>query len=468
MSRPREGPRARLIKAGWRGENLYLDFDRLPWYGLDPVTQRGVFEALMMTISSFGGFSRVRTYVRGEPVPAPSVTGSNDSVRAPSYLIRLPYINGFPIARETAKIEGSGRESKSGCLGGAAERHPGSGVQGGERAGTEKPLSQIEIAAVGDIMLGRKIGRLMAERGLDYPFDATRSLIQGAGIAFGNLECSLSSKGSPIPGKGIWLRGSPSSIRPLSRSGFDVLSLANNHILDYDTPALMETLDVLDEAGILAVGAGRDIYEARLPAWVEVEGFVFAFLGYTRYSDIYWDPSYKRTFEAAANKPGVAPLKEEMMVEDVSSVRDEADVVVVSLHWGEEGENVPRKEQRDLAMELTEAGADLILGHHPHVVQGVERTGDGAVVYSMGNFVYDQRREKQVESMMARATFVSGESGGGVFERLEILPLKITEGQPHPVEGSDLSRLLASFRGYSAILGTDLKVEDDRLVLEIP
>jgi hypothetical protein len=177
------------------------------------------------------------------------------------------------------------------------------------------------------------------------------------------------------------MRGAPEYADVLARTGFRVLSFAGNHTMDYGWQAVQETMHRLAAVGVLTVGAGVDLAAARKPVVVEVRGLSIAVLSYCSVN--VGVPLY-----AAEDRPGVAYADPEWIKEDVIKARRDSDIVIVCLHWGDEFVGFPRPEQREMAREILEAGAHLVLGHHPHVLQGIERIGKGVAAYSLGNFVF--------------------------------------------------------------------------------
>jgi len=231
--------------------------------------------------------------------------------------------------------------------------------------------------------------------------------LKGADITWCNLESPLGTSGSPLPGKIIWFRARPDTVQCLEQAGVDVVSLANNHILDYDSPCLIETLEILESRGISYCGAGRDMDAARTPAVLEAGGLKIAFLAYTEYAHpgLFWDTSYPRTFMAGDGVPGCAPLDMEMVAEDIARARAEADLVVVGYHWGREDVAYPTayhpwNDLEEIARRTIDLGACLVLGTHPHAVQGYEVRANGLIAYSLGNFVTDQIEATQKEGVI--------------------------------------------------------------------
>jgi len=234
----------------------------------------------------------------------------------------------------------------------------------------------ITLSAVGDIILSGKV-TVDPDRA-DVLFDDVRHLLSGTDVAIGNLEGPLSARGEPfVPGKEFNFRASPGYAACLSRAGIDIVSLANNHILDYGVVGLYDTMDALAGHGIAYVGAGKDFDQACKPLVRVVEGVKLGFLAFTY------------AFPARTRRPGCCPCDLDLIRRLVSSLRQSVDVVVVSIHDGIEYVDYPTRYMMSLCRGAAEAGATVVLGHHPHVVQGLERHNDALIAYSLGNFVSD-------------------------------------------------------------------------------
>jgi poly-gamma-glutamate synthesis protein (capsule biosynthesis protein) len=302
----------------------------------------------------------------------------------------------------------------------------------------------VVVAAVGDIMLARGVGRLIARHGAHYPFDLVRDRVTAADVAFANLESPIGTGGQPLPGKVIWFRAEPAVMAGLAASGFDVLTLANNHILDYDSELLLETLALLEAANLAYTGAGADIHEALRPAIVRAGELTLAFLGFSDFAHIFWSHAYPRTFLATEELPGVAPADVPVFSRAIARARQEADFVIAAFHWGEEYVNYPTDRQRELGRRAVEAGADLVLGSHPHAVQGFEIRGRSLVAYSLGNFIMDQRRPITTESMILEIELLP--SG---IRQIRVTPVLIEEFRPRILEGMAAEAALAKLRRIS-------------------
>ncbi len=237
---------------------------------------------------------------------------------------------------------------------------------------------------VGDVMLARGV-EFYTEReaGGDFrfPFARASSTLRAADLTVGNLEHPVSARGKN-QGSQYSLRAKPEALAGLADAGFDVVSLANNHIWDWGTDALSDTFLHLDAAGIRFVGAGMNESEANRPLIMELKGNSIVFVG--------WTNLYPEGLEAKGDEPGISRFREDEAAAQVSNLAATNDIVVVLIHFGDEYKTNANEVQKKIARALVDAGADLVVGHHPHVVEEVERYREGWIAYSLGNFVFDQ------------------------------------------------------------------------------
>ncbi len=234
-------------------------------------------------------------------------------------------------------------------------------------------------------MLGRTIGDLITTEGAEAPFQYTADVLKSADITIGNLECPITSTGMAAD-KTYTFMAPPAAAESLSFAGFDLVSLANNHVLDYGITGLQSTLDHLSAEGILSAGAGIDAANAYAPVYVESQGLLLAFLAYVDVPTTDYD--YK-AWTAGENKPGVAWVNPDRMAADIQEAKTKADLVIILMHNGYEIVQKVSEDQQIQARLAIESGADLVIGSHPHVLQRVETYQEGLIVYSMGNFVFD-------------------------------------------------------------------------------
>jgi len=237
--------------------------------------------------------------------------------------------------------------------------------------------------AVGDVMLGREVGRRIDEEGPEWVFSEVKHLLEKADLVIGNLECPIiDNQNLPSSRAKVPLRASRESIKALQLGNFSIMTIGNNHILDFGEEGLSNTLNVLKSDQIHHVGAGRNISEARRPLKLGIKGLRLGFL------------SYSSSYNANKATPGTAPLDPRSIKKDISELKKDSDIIIVSLHHGVEYADYPTPGFIKLARELIDSGARVVLGHHPHVLQGVEEYKNGIIAYSLGNFVFDLADEK--------------------------------------------------------------------------
>jgi poly-gamma-glutamate capsule biosynthesis protein CapA/YwtB (metallophosphatase superfamily) len=311
------------------------------------------------------------------------------------------------------------------------------------RIRSERPVPEVTtLAAVGDIMLGRRVGA--RHRGdLAAPLRPFAKRLAAAEITVGNFESTLSTAGSPTQG-GDSFAASPRVIPGLRAAGFDLLSLANNHVGDYGDRALRQTLDRFDSARIDTVGAGRSRAAARRPVVIERDGVRVGFIAVDSIGET---PAATRS-RAGTNRlnmpPRTGPLDRSALrriSSDIRALNQRADVVVVMTHWGTQYTHRPESSQRVAARAFADAGADLVIGGHPHWVQGWEMAGSGVVVHSLGNFVFDM----DFQTKTREGIFTEIVLWGGRVKAVEPVPYVIDDPfTPRPVRGSRAQGILAN------------------------
>lgn len=238
---------------------------------------------------------------------------------------------------------------------------------------------EVRLLFVGDVMLDDGPGRVIAGGG--DPFAAFADLFAAADLRIGNLECPIATGGAALDNKIATFRAHPRVAAALS-GRFDAMSVANNHSGDYGREAFVETLAFLDLAGIGAFGGGHNLSEAHAPHIVERNGLRIALLGFNEFKP--------RSFEAGPDWPGIAWSEDSHVVRDIRAARAAgADVVIPFMHWGWERERQPSARQQQLARLMIDAGADAVVGTHPHVTQTTETYRGKPIIYSLGNFLFD-------------------------------------------------------------------------------
>ncbi len=283
-----------------------------------------------------------------------------------------------------------------------------------ERQSANSP--KVAFLAVGDIMLSREVGEKIVKYGPYYPFNQIQSFLTQESLVFGNLECPISLRGTRSPLSQSNFRANTVAVEGLARAGFKVLSLANNHIYDYGGVAVEDTIKHLKEKDIYTIGMGRSFEEARTPVIISMANIKLAFLAYTSAYNA-TDPKHEYM---------APPINLRWIEDDIHKAKSKANVCIVSLHFGYENVGYPSPECRQQARQIIEYGADLVLGHHPHVIQGLEFYKGGVIAYSLGNFVFDNLNKWKRESFILRPIFdING------IQKIELLPIWINnEYQP--------------------------------------
>jgi gamma-polyglutamate biosynthesis protein CapA len=282
----------------------------------------------------------------------------------------------------------------------------------------------ISMTLVGDIMMGRNIENVIKEHGEQYLFRYMESYLKNADYVSGNFEHPVlieEEQNYEKADKYIHLSTNKEAVQAVKDAGFTVMNLANNHMMDYSEKGLNDTVNIFREKELSFVGAGENMQQAKNIVYNDVNGIRVATLGFT---DAYVDG-----FIVEENQPGVLSMNPDMLFNQIidakNSKRGNADLVVVHAHWGQEYDDEPSPRQQELGRAMVEAGADIIVGHHPHVLQSFEVYKDGIIFYSLGNFIFDQGWTRTKDSALVQ--YHLDTSGTAT---VDIVPLQIYEGTP--------------------------------------
>lgn len=310
---------------------------------------------------------------------------------------------------------------------------------------------EIIVTAVGDIMLAGRWAPVLRQKGYDHPFAGVKTVLATSDINLANLESPIAAGGTEFSGKKFRFRAEPRVAQAIRAAGFNLVTLANNHSMDFGGEALAETLRHLGDNGIAWIGAGENLSEARKMRLYTVKGKKIAFLGYSLTQPI--------EFFAGQNRPGTAPGYEKLVTADVSDARRQADYVIVSFHWGTEASNTVQAYQRTAAHKAIDAGADVVIGHHPHVLQGIERYKNGIVFYSLGNFAFASTSTVADVSAMVRLKLADNR------REAEIVPLDVLHRrvgfQPRLLTGAKGAAVIQKLNGLSKPFKTEIQTKDD-------
>lgn len=290
----------------------------------------------------------------------------------------------------------------------------------------------LRVAAVGDVMLDREVGRHFRASPSDFAMPDIRAELSGANLVLANLENPVAAGGRPDPlqDPNVTFRAAPESLAVLTGIGVNVVSLGNNHMLDYGDEALVETLEHLDAAGIGRVGAGRDYREANAPLLLELAGRRVAVLSHGFVYSV-------NTRMATRARPGIADHRIERILPRIRRLAASGHDVVVAVHWGFEYRFFPLPYQMRQARRMIDAGARLVLGHGPHYPQGIETYRGREIVYSLGNFIFDEPYKFAKRSFIYRADI---DPSGGVRNR-HIVAVHLPNHVPQVVGDAEKGRL---------------------------
>jgi len=363
---------------------------------------------------------------------------------------------------------------------------------------------RVTVVLTGDLMLNRPIsgGRTASA--------ALWSLFAGADLVFVNLECPLTARVAPAD-KVVAFRSDPALAADLREAGVDVATLANNHMFDQGPDGMFDTIAALREAGVAPVGAGASLPEALAPAVLEAGGMKVAFVGVATtlpvgsaaapdrpgLAPVRVTTSYVADAAGLDETPGIAPFVEtrawpgdvEAAAAAVMAAKRTADACIVGIHWGVPNGWVAQFQdplatyQRPLAAVLVRAGADVVVGHHPHVLHGIEVIDGRPVFHSLGNFLFHTlrvgaqpalrrpdppyswrslRSRVNLDSAVAVVTLAAGAAGVEVAD-VEIVPVLINDaGDPELAAGDDAARILATLNDLSAPLGARIAADGGR------
>jgi len=276
--------------------------------------------------------------------------------------------------------------------------------------------SRVTFSAVGDILLDRGIRRAINDNTIDYPFELVKPYISEHDLAFCNLECPVSTRGYST-GKIYCFRADTSFFKGVRDAGFNIYSLANNHIIDWGQEACLDTRDLIETQNLHAIGAGEDQETAQKPLLLTKHGLRFAIFAYLG------DPLKGVVW--SEKRPGPAQAGIDEICDAIQCFRDSVDFILISIHWGTEYIHTPTKAQISWAHAMVDAGADLIIGHHPHVLQSIEVYHDRVILYSLGNFVFDQHKTYQRQTGIFSCIFKPG-----CIDSASFTPCYISEYRP--------------------------------------
>jgi poly-gamma-glutamate synthesis protein (capsule biosynthesis protein) len=327
--------------------------------------------------------------------------------------------------------------------------------------GEKEKSEKIILVFTGDNLLAGRMQGYIKKYGPDYPYEKVKDILQKADLAFGNLENPLTNYTKSTPAKSptsikakknfIFKSEPKQSAKIIKEAGFDILSLANNHMMDYCAQGLEDTILALKKEKIEFVGAGENFDKAVLPEIIDIKGIRVGFFASSliRYSH----------FCATKDNPGINCFNEVFLIKAIESLKNKVGLIVVSLHWGKEGNYFPEEYQKKIARKLIEAGTDIIIGHHPHRIQGIEIYQGKVIAYSLGNFMFCGK-SKNLESAILKIEVEEKK-----ISDIKILPILIPDCQPNPTQNE---KVIKKILEINQPFKTEFELKDSWLILTNP
>lgn len=378
-----------------------------------------------------------------EPVATPEPSPSASPEASPSPEITA---EASPSA-EASKSPEPARSGESQAEGGSGDSGKASGLPENNGGNT------VKLSFAGDVIFAGKVGDLLQKKGYDYSYAALDGMFRKDDLTVVNLETPITTAGVGAENKQFVFKGDPKALDALKSAGIDAVNLANNHTLDQGESGLLDTLNYLRQRGVPYVGAGADSKEAYSAQYFERQGIRIALLGFTRVMP-------EKEWMAGEKKPGVASVYNSREgLKAIAAAKKKADLVIVIVHWGKERVEQYDTLQQELGHSFIDAGADLVMGGHPHVLQGIEPYKGKWIAYSTGNFIFTRSK---TPATWETAVFQAECSVKGECD-LKLSPMDAELGQPVPMNEADGQLLLNKVEGLSSGL---VKIRNDGTVVQ--
>src|SRR3989344_1225755 len=313
----------------------------------------------------------------------------------------------------------------------------------------EKSKDSLLIGFTGDVMLGRLVNEQVSMTNYAYPWGNVLPLLKATDLNVINLETTLTTSNKIVP-KVFNYKADPDKVESLTEAKVDVANLANNHILDFDIEGMVETISVLDKAGIKHVGAGKDKTEASRALIIKKKNITIGILGYT---------DNEPDWEAKENTPGVNYIEindesAEKVAKEVKALKSKVDIVIFSIHWGPNMKQAPSEEFRSFAHEIIDAGVDIFHGHSAHIFQGIEIYNKKAIFYDTGDFVDDYYVTPELRNDQSFFYLIEVDKKG--ITKIQLVPTLISAMQVNLAEGVDYNETISRVKILSKDFGTSI------------
>ena len=324
----------------------------------------------------------------------------------------------------------------------------------------------ITLAIAGDVMLGRLVNETIRVRGFAYPWGDILPEITDSDAILVNLECALTAHTrhwTDGEEKAFYFRADPAAVRTLQIANVDFVSLANNHAGDFGTDGLLETVRVLDQAGIAHAGAGRSLAEAERPAVFSAAGCKVGLLAFADYPLVWAAQPWRAGINYT--KVSTHPKHFRRIEDSIQNARRLGDIVIFSIHWGPNMQSRPNTDFKEFARAVLDAGADIFWGHSAHVVQGIEVWNRKPIIYDSGDFVDDYAVDPYLRNdlsalflLQIRVPFV---------ESIDLIPVQIDNMRVNVAHRDDRAWFTSRFKELCSEMGTAVEAVNGRLVVQV-
>ena len=310
---------------------------------------------------------------------------------------------------------------------------------------TDSTYSPVTLGFAGDVMIGRQVNEMISEAGYSYPWGDVLPLFKKTDLNLINLEAPLTHYNKEQKRKANNLKADPSKIQTLINARIDVVNIANNHILDFYEEGLMETIDLLDKSDIKHVGAGVDVDQAAKPVIISKNGINIGILGFTD-NEPYW----KAWGKPGTNYVEVGDIKPVRTA--VKAIRDQVDILILSIHWGNKMVEKPLQEFVDFAHQIIDEGVDIIHGHGAHIFQGIEIYKDKLIMYDIGDLIDDYPIDNDLKNN--RSFLLLCEIMKNNIKSVKLIPVILNEMQVNIAKNGDYESTITHMQQLSAPFGT--------------
>ncbi|MDM5188108.1 CapA family protein [Bacillus sp. DX4.1] len=315
----------------------------------------------------------------------------------------------------------------------------------------KKEDPEITLTFSGDTMFDWQLRPVIQSKGSDYPFEHVKKEIKKADFSFVNLESTFTTRDKKYPGQLFWIKSDPSTLQTIKNMGYDIVNIGNNHTLDYGQDGLMDTISHVEELKLPYIGAGKNANDAYTAREVTVKGKKFKFLSFVRFI-----PEFN--WVAGKDKPGVTNGYDiNLVTKTIKEQKKDADYMIVYMHWGVEKSNRPVDYQKQYVPQMVEAGADAIVGSHPHQLQGFEYYKKVPVAYSLGNFLFpDYVKGHSAETGVLTMKFK------GKDVQMSFNPYIIRNNQISPVDAQEKKTMLQ----YLQSISNDVEIDKNGKIID--